>query len=442
MPRVSHRMQAGIYWPPSPAPFQNPSNPFSPHDQSTTRSIPGTPGTPYLTSILNLRTDDFTGESPAPFPSTPVPSAEQSFDASASNIDASIGFMDRGLDDTIMEQYPFDFPELFSYDTNTDFLSMEMCPDLIAEALDDHQNLRSEMAPPRRRRYKEEQEKDYTQRLHELESLHGPEHPATIDIHLRLARVFRDQGRYRAAEPLNRQAASTSQRFLGNDHETTFMAVQDLIFIFFCQGRQLIAETHYRSLRRRALTVFGRKHDVTLLISFNMATVLANNGKLNESVILEREALEILEKAWPGGSGAICSIGNLAVSLLSLNQLEEAERLLQDAVRLQEKLPLDEVAILDYKLQLARVWKRQDRYEESEKMHREVLRLLRSLLGPEHPYTLIAMECLTEVLDIQERHEESKKMKLEVLAGRTKVLGPNHPDTKVAQRALVSVLSL
>jgi len=66
---VSHRMQAGIYWPPSPAQFRNPSNPFSPQD--TTQSIPGTPRTPYITSILNSETGDFTGQSPAPLPSTP-----------------------------------------------------------------------------------------------------------------------------------------------------------------------------------------------------------------------------------------------------------------------------------------------------------------------------------------------------------------------------------
>src|SRR5208282_5553954 len=80
IPEANHRFQAGIYWPPSPAPFQSPSNPFSPHDHSTTRSIPGTPGTPYLARILNSATDAFTGESPASIPATPIPSAAQLVD--------------------------------------------------------------------------------------------------------------------------------------------------------------------------------------------------------------------------------------------------------------------------------------------------------------------------------------------------------------------------
>ena len=443
MPGVSHRMQAGIYWPPSPTPFQNPSNPFSPQDQSTGRSIPGTPGTPYLTNILNLRTDEFTGLSPTPIPSTPIPSAEHLFDASASNIDASIGFGDKGLDDMIIEQYPFNFPEWFSYDTNTDFLSMEMGPGLIAETLNGHQNLRSVMAPPLRRRFKEEQENDYKIRLRESESLHGPEHPTTLEIHLGLAEVFVEQGRYRSAELSFRQVASTSQRFLGNDHELTFNAVRGLLYTFFGQGRYSIAETHYRSLHRRALTVLGREHHLTLNIALNMASLLSQIGQFNEAVLLKREVFEIWSKKYGlEYRGTINAMQNLAISLLHLKQVEEGERLLRQAIRFYEKVRPDDVNIPYGKSYLAWICAEQGRYEESEKMQREVLSVLRSSLGPEHPNTLRAMGNLVKILNVQKRHAESRKMNLEILVGRIKVLGPNHPDTTRVQRALVSILTL
>jgi tetratricopeptide (TPR) repeat protein len=92
---------------------------------------------------------------------------------------------------------------------------------------------------------------------------------------------------------------------------------------------------------------------------------------------------------------------NLAISPFDLSQAEEAEGLLRQAVRLHEERPQDEVIILHSKLYLAKIRGRQGRYEESEKMHREILRLRRSLLGPEHPHTLIAMESLVEVLNVQ-----------------------------------------
>jgi tetratricopeptide (TPR) repeat protein len=448
---VSRRMQAGIYWPPSPAPFQNPSNPFSPHDQSTMRSIPGTPGTPYVTSILNLGTDDFTGLSPAPlpstpglspaiFPSTPIPSAEHLFDAGPSNTGASISFEDKSLDDMVIEQDPFNFHVWFSYDTNADFLSMGMVPDLMDESRDDHQNLRSEMAPPRRRRYKGEQENDFKKRLYEFESLFGPGHPATLNIHLRLSRVFRHQGRFRAAELSYRQVASTSQKFLGNDHELTFRAVEGLLLTFYQQGRYSIAESHYRSLRRRALKVLGRESDLTHRFSLNMAIILSEMGKLDEAIPLQREVLEIYSKRDGLESLAtICAMENLATSLLRLNQLEEAERLIRQAARFHHKVALDDIDITFNKLTLAAIYTRQGRYEESEKMYREVLELSRSLVGLEHPHTIYVMQRLAEVLNMLERHAESKKMNLEILAGRTKVFGPDHPLTLDVQYALVSV---
>jgi hypothetical protein len=48
-----------------------------------------------------------------------------------------------------------------------------------------------------------------------------------------LARVFRDQGRFRVAELSYQQVASTSLKFLGNDHELTFRAVEGLLYTFY-----------------------------------------------------------------------------------------------------------------------------------------------------------------------------------------------------------------
>ena len=371
-----------------------------------------------------------------------MPSAEHLFDVSQSNADASIGFGDNSPDDQVIEQYPFYFPEWFSYDTNTDFLSMEMGPDIIAETYDDHQNSRSEMAPPRRRRYMEEEENDYKKRLYELESLYGPGHPATLHVHLNLAIVLIDQGRYRAAELSYRQVLSTSQRFLEKDHELAFMAVEGLIYTFFCQERHSSAEKYYRSLQRRALKVLGREHDVTLLISHHMGRLLSDIGKYNEALLLKQEAFETYSKKYGLEDWhTILAMQDLAIVLFYTDEVEKAKRLLRDVIRFREKHPLDNIGIIYSKLLLAGIKTKECRLEESEKMHREVIKLWKSSLGPEHSDTLLAMRRLADMLDMQKRHAESKKMNLEILAGRTKVLGPSHPYTEAVQRALVSALS-
>jgi tetratricopeptide (TPR) repeat protein len=438
-------MQAGIYWPPSPAPFQNPSNPFSPQDHLTNHSIPGTPGTPgtpYLTRILNTATDEFTGESPAPFPATPGPSADQLVTASASSMDASTSDGDEGINGIVMEQYPLDFSEWFPCGTNIHFFSMDMDPNLVADMPGNQYSSSSEMPPPPRRRYKEKEETEYKKELRELESVHGADHPATIDTRLRLAEVFHDQARYRAAELAYRQAASTSQKHLGNNHESTLEAVNGLLSTFFYQGRYSIAETHYWSLRRRALNVLGREHQTTFRISVNLANLLSEIGKWNEAEPLEREVFEILSKLHGLEQPvSLCAMVNLAVSLLHLNRVEEGEKLLREAVRLQEEFTVDEYSMIWGKFHLAEMWRSQGRCEESETMYQEVLNRWSSLLGPEHPDTLSAMECLARVFSLQKRHAESYQIRLDVLATRLKVLGSSHPDTRLVQKDLVSVLT-
>jgi tetratricopeptide (TPR) repeat protein len=131
---------------------------------------------------------------------------------------------------------------------------------------------------------------------------------------------------------------------------------------------------------------------------------------------------------------------NLALSLCALGQVEEAERLLQDVVRLREKNCPDECSIANTKSHLSTIWGIQGYYEKAEKIKMEVIRWRRSALGPDHPATLIALNGLAKILREQERYEESKRLKLEVLAGRMKVLGASHPDTKRVQEDLVCVL--
>ncbi len=437
----NHRIQAGIYGPPSPAPFQNPSNPPSPYDHHANHSIPGTPETPYLTNILNTATSDFTGESPAPIPTTPGPSAVQLVTARASRMDASTRDGDEGINGIFIEQFPLDFSGWFPCGTSTNLSSMDVDPDIAANMLDNQHSSSTGMPPPPRRRYKENEELEHKNKLQELESVHGLDHPATINTRLRLARVFRHQGRYRAAELAYRQAACTSQIYLGNNHESTFRAIHDLLYTFYYQGRYSTAETHYWSLRRRALNLLGLEHDTTMRISIGLATVLSKMGKWSEAESLEREVFEIQSRLYGLKDPAtLVAMGLLAISLLNSNRFHEGGILLQEALRLEKEIDIDEYSILRGKYGLANMWQIQGRCEESEAMFKEVINQLSSLLGPEHPDTLRAMDGLAEVLDVQKRHAESRQVRFDVLAARLKVLGSSHPDTKRVQKALVSVL--
>ncbi|POR32899.1 Uncharacterized protein TPAR_06902 [Tolypocladium paradoxum] len=57
---------------------------------------------------------------------------------------------------------------------------------------------------------------------------------------------------------------------------------------------------------------------------------------------------------------------------------------------------------------LARVLRRQGKYEEAEATHRETLALCRQVLGDTHPNTLTSMSSLARVLNNQGKHEEAE----------------------------------
>ena len=72
---------------------------------------------------------------------------------------------------------------------------------------------------------------------------------------------------------------------------------------------------------------------------------------------------------------------------------------------------------------------RQGKYDEAEKMEREVLAVRQLVLGAEHPGTLCTAKNLALSLSRQGKYDEAEKMQREVLAVKQRVLGAEHPDT-------------
>ncbi len=62
-------------------------------------------------------------------------------------------------------------------------------------------------------------------------------------------------------------------------------------------------------------------------------------------------------------------------------------------------------------------------------MLRRVLNVVRQVLGPEHPNTLITMSNLASSLHCQGKHAEAEQMQRELLDMRRRVLGAGHPES-------------
>jgi len=68
-------------------------------------------------------------------------------------------------------------------------------------------------------------------------------------------------------------------------------------------------------------------------------------------------------------------------------------------------------------------------------MHRQALRLSKTVLGKEHPSTLASMNNLAGVLSCQGKSEQAEEMHRQTLRLMEKVLGKEHPSTLTSMKA-------
>jgi tetratricopeptide (TPR) repeat protein len=82
----------------------------------------------------------------------------------------------------------------------------------------------------------------------------------------------------------------------------------------------------------------------------------------------------------------------------------------------------------------------QGKYEEVEEMHRQVLRLLETVLSKEHHDVLSSMNNLAGVLRDQGKYGEAEEMYRQVLRSKETMLGKEHPSTLRSMNSLGGVL--
>jgi hypothetical protein len=89
---------------------------------------------------------------------------------------------------------------------------------------------------------------------------------------------------------------------------------------------------------------------------------------------------------------------------------------------------------------LALVLQDQDKYDEAETMSRRALAGRETVLGPEHPDTLVSVFCLATLLEELENFEDAIISFQRALSGCNKVLGLNHRTTIACSKRYSSLL--
>jgi hypothetical protein len=218
------------------------------------------------------------------------------------------------------------------------------------------------------------------------------------------------------------------RRSLGNSHEETLRAIDDLARTFYHAEQYSEAEPLFRELLEGQRQRYGDYHNQTLLTMNNLAFQHQMTGKLVQAEKLFREALSRVRQNFGNATKETCrQLNNLAYVLYDRGEFAECEALFQESLAgtlLQYGKEENETLKVMNGLAVALYY--QGNYSEAQRIGRETLHSMRRKYGDTNEFTLSAMTNLAKFLSAEDKDFEANKLLREALeAYRNTALGDN-----------------
>ncbi len=125
----------------------------------------------------------------------------------------------------------------------------------------------------------------------------GPDDPRLATSLNNLAELYRLQGRYEEAEPLNKRALAIREKVLGPEHSEVATSLNNLAVIYLKQGRYAEAEPLYKRSLAIVEKALGAEHPNVAGSLNNLGEFYRLQGRYAEAEPLYKRSLAIVEKA-------------------------------------------------------------------------------------------------------------------------------------------------
>jgi non-specific serine/threonine protein kinase/serine/threonine-protein kinase len=257
-----------------------------------------------------------------------------------------------------------------------------------------------------------------------------------------LAQTFRAVGRSDLAVAHEKVALELRRASLGPDHTDTIDSEHNLAALLADEGKLDESEPMLRDALERSRRRFGADSPATLRAVNNLAAMLYYQGKLADAEPLYHQVLDGLRRQLGLDHPDTLNAENNLSSLLSeRGESAAAEAMCRDVVeRGRRTLGPDHPDVLLWTNNLGAALLDQNRRADAEPLYREVLERRRRVLGDDHPDTLVSMNNLARLLQKQQKLAEAEALYREALDRSRRVRGEEHPDTLAAADGLVGVL--
>ena len=273
-----------------------------------------------------------------------------------------------------------------------------------------------------------------------LRAIHGNKHPAVALQLNNLASVLFSAGEYDDCELLYEESRKVLTAFHGKDHLSVASCLSNLGELHKHLGKLALALSfHEQSLDIR-LRLLGPEHPTVGVSLGQVADVLRLEGSLDAAVDACSQCLGIRIKSFGmEHEEVVDSLRLLAVLMVEKGDAPQARRLLQDALRSQEKID-DERARHDKQVRVAggtletagvleaigEVSAPADLPEKVALLEKSV-RIRRALQGEEHPDVATALSALGVALSQRGDQGQAMELHRQAAAIREKHFGDTHP---------------
>ena len=247
-----------------------------------------------------------------------------------------------------------------------------------------------------------------------------------------------EAGLLELARDPQRTAYELRLEHLGPDAEPTLDSLEHHLSVSLSSGDYEAAEALLPDFLQRTRESLGPENERTLYAEFLQTTVNQLRGRHELVVEALGAALPAL-RATPENNIELqlASMMTLARSLLRLEQVEQAESVLEEGVALSERtLPEADPIALALRGQRANLYFLQGRLDAAEQEHRAMLALRRRVWGSQHPWTLLASVELGDVLVAQGQAAAAEALFAQALTVGRQTLSAESPARYEAAHSL------
>jgi eukaryotic-like serine/threonine-protein kinase len=259
----------------------------------------------------------------------------------------------------------------------------------------------------------------------------GPDDPRTLVALSDLGWVAYRQGKDAEAETLESQALEAQRRVLGPQHPDTLQSMRRLGVAYLGEGKYAQAEAVDAQTLETDKRVLGPEHRDTLRSMYDLALVYSDEGKYAQAETLGAQVLEAFRRVLgPEHPDTLMSMNGLASYYRGDRKYAQAEALDAQTLEIRKRvLGPEHPDTLGSMSSLAIDYEYEDKYAQAEALNAQTLEARKRTMGPEHPDTLWSMNNLATDYENEGKYAQAEALDSQTLEARKRVLGPEHPDT-------------